>query len=250
MVGSVGDDDFGPRLVDALTVAGVDASGVGVDQGAPTGIASIVVASDGDNAIVTFGGANHRVGQAELHRVDDRLPDASMLLVQLEIPMDVVAAAVRRARARGVVVLLDPAPVAALPETLFADIDWITPNVLETEVLTGIAPLTEADARRAGGVLRERGVEHVAITLGAEGCFYTGAEGSFRVAAPSVAVVDTVGAGDAFAGALAAALDAGADVGSALERAVAAGALATTKRGAQPSLPTREEVDALIATSA
>jgi ribokinase len=147
-------------------------------------------------------------------------------------------------------VLLDPAPVTTLGDELVADLDWITPNVLETEVLTGIAPLTEADARRSGRMLLDRGVDHVAITLGAEGCFYTGAEGSFFVAAPSVPVVDTVAAGDAFVGALAAALVKDADVGTALERACAAGALATTKAGAQPSLPTGAEVDALLARSA
>jgi ribokinase len=160
--------------------------------------------------------------------------------------MDVVAAAVRRARARGVGVLLDPAPAAPLPDAVYADIEWLTPNAVETEVLTGISPLTERDARLAGEVLRERGVEHVAITLGAAGCFSTGGEGSFRVAAPRVDTIDTVAAGDAFAGALAAALAGGADVGPALERAVAAGALATTKRGAQPSLPVAGDVDELL----
>jgi len=246
LVGCVGDDDFGSRLVQSLRDDGVDVTGVATDPGAPTGVASIVVSAAGDNSIVTVGGANHRIGRSELHRVDERLEHASMLLVQLEVPMDVVAAAVRRARARGVGVLLDPAPVAPLPDTLYADVEWMTPNAVETELITGIAPLGERDARRAGEWLRERGVEHVAITLGAEGCFYTGAEGSFRVDAPTVDAIDTVGAGDAFAGALAAALSAGADVGSALERAAAAGALATTKRGAQPSLPTAREVDQLL----
>jgi ribokinase len=246
IVGCVGSDDFGPRLVASLNDADVDTGGVSIDPGAPTGVASIVVGANGENQIVTVGGANHRVGRADLHALDGHLADASMLLVQLEIPMDVVAAAVRRARARGVGVLLDPAPVAPLPDTLYADVEWITPNVVETQVLTGIAPLTESDARRAGECLRERGVEHVAITLGAEGCFYTGAEGSFRVAAPPVDAIDAVGAGDAFAGALAAALTGGEGVGTALERAVAAGALATTKRGAQPSLPTAADVDVLL----
>src|SRR5205823_303246 len=106
--------------------------------------------------------------------------------------------------------------------------------------------MMETDAALAGRWLRDRGVEHAAITLGAEGCFYTGAEGSFRVGAPPVDVVDPVAAGDAFAGALAAAVVRGEDVGSALERACAAGALATTRRGAQPSLPTAAEVDSLI----
>jgi len=250
IVGAVGDDDFGARLVASLADAGVDTSGIGIDPAAPTGVACIVVAATGENVIVTAGGANHRVGRGELHRLDERLPDASVLLVQLEIPVDVVAAAIRRAHARGVTVVLDPAPVTEVPDAVLTDVDWITPNVVETEALTGIAPLTETDARRAAGVLRDRGVDHVAITLGAEGCYYAGAEGSFRVDAPSVAVVDTVAAGDAFNGALAASLDAGADVTTALERAVAAGALATTKPGAQPSMPTGAEVDALIARRA
>jgi ribokinase len=247
MIGSVGDDDFGRRLTEALAEEGIDAARVGTDPGAPTGVASIVVTGSGENHIVTVGGANHRVGTRELHLLDEVLPDASMLLVQLEIGAAVVAAAVRRARARGVAVLLDPAPVAALPEEIYGDVDWITPNAHETEALTGVAPLTRGDAQRAGEILRGRGVDHVAITLGAEGCFYTGTEGSFAVAAPRVAVVDTTAVGDAFAGALAAALDGGEDVGSSLERACCAGALAATRRGAQPSLPAAAEVEALLA---
>ena len=246
MVGAVGDDDFGPGLIASLANAGVDTSGVTVDAGAPTGVASILVAESGENSIVTFGGANHRVGRTELLALDERLADASVLLVQLEIPAAVVQDAVRRAHARGVVVILDPAPVAPLPDDLLADVDWITPNVVETEAITGTAPLTETDASRAAKMLRDRGIDHVAITLGAEGCFYSGAEGSFRLESPSVDVVDTVAAGDAFNGALAAALDRTDDVGTALERACAAGALATASRGAQPSMPTAAEVDALL----
>ena len=247
IVGAVGADDFGPRLVDALEQNRVDTSGVTVDPDAATGVASIVVSESGDNAIVTVGGANHRVGRTELRALDERLPDATVFLVQLEIPIAVVQDAVRRAHARGTVVVLDPAPVAALGDDLLADVDWITPNVIEAEVLTGIAPLDESDARRAAEMLRRRGVDHVVITLGAEGCVYSGAEGSFRVEPPSVDVVDTVAAGDAFNGTLAASLDRGDDVGTALERACAAGALATTRSGALPSMPTGAEVDALLA---
>jgi ribokinase len=174
------------------------------------------------------------------------LSRASLFCVQLEIPMRVVERAVTLAREAGVAVMLDPAPVTALPDSLLTSVAWITPNALETEMLTGTAPLDEADARRAAEMLRARGVEHVAITRGAEGCFYSGPEGSFRVDAPSVDVVDTVASGDAFNGALAAAIAGGEDVGSALERACAAGALAATRPGAQPSLPTAADVDRLL----
>lgn len=246
LVGRVGDDEFGRALIAGLRSEEIDIDGVAVDGSVPTGTALISVADGGENTIVTVGGANHAVGDDELRFLESVIDDAWILLVQLEIPLEVVREGVAIAGRAGVPVLLDPAPVTDLPDAMLTGVAWITPNVRETEVLTGIAPLTEVDAKLAAEALRGRGIAHVAITLGGEGCFYSGIEGSFAVAAPSVSVIDTVASGDAFNGSLAAALDSGDDVGSALRRACAAGALAATRPGAQPSLPTRADVDELL----
>lgn len=246
LIGRVGGDDFGPLAVDAIRSRGVRVSAISADRDAATGVAFICVTQDGQNTIVTVGGANHRVGQDELETLARMLSGARLLLIQLEVPLEVVEAAVALAKQAGVDVVLDPAPVTTLPETLLTNVSWITPNETETKALTGIEPGDERSAATAAATLRSRGVEHVAITLGERGCFYLGPGAALSIPAPTVDVVDTVAAGDAFNGALAASLVDALGPVEALRRASAAGALATTRRGAQSSLPTKSEVDALV----
>jgi ribokinase len=224
LIGRVGDDDFGRR---ALASLDVDTSGITVDPDAPTGVALITVAEDGSNTIVTAGGANHRIGDGELRTLEGALYGADFLLVQLEVPMRVVEAAVRMAQGASVPVMLDPAPYAPLPEAVLAGLDWITPNEVEAG---------------AFGDLRAAGVRNVVVTRGADGCVHNG---ELRVAAPAVGAVDTVACGDAFNAALAVALSEGRPTEDALGFACAAGALTATKHGAQTSLPTRADVDRL-----
>jgi ribokinase len=246
LIGRVGGDDFGPLVVDAIRAAGVGVSAITVDRDATTGIALICVAASGENTIVTVGGANHRVGAEDLESLGRMMRGARLLVVQLEIPLDVVESAVALARHAGVPVVCDPAPVAPLSDDILAGVSWITPNETETEALTGIAPADERSAAAAASVLRSRGVEHVAITLGGRGCFYLGPADALSIPAPDLDVVDTVAAGDAFNGALAAGLVTGLGPPDALRRACAAGALAASRAGAQSSLPTRAELDALV----
>jgi ribokinase len=212
-------------------------SNVHIDPDAPTGTALITVAADGANTIVTSGGANHRVGRHELDALRAALEGARVLLIQLEIPIEVVADAVALANDAGVVVVLDPAPVLPLPADLLANVGWITPNVTEAQALTGTA-----EPRAAARVLCDRGVRNAVVTDGAAGCVYVGDAGALEVPAPEVVAVDTVACGDAFNGALAAELVRGAPADDALRIACAAGALAATRRGAASSLPRREEV--------
>ena len=249
LIGRVGGDDFGDQLVETVRAAGVRVSAITVDRDASTGVALICVAGSGENTIVTVKGANGNVGREELDVLDRLRLRSIVLLMQLEIPPAVVAAAAESAREAGLIVILDPAPVATLSDAVLANVSWITPNETETEVLTGIDPSSEDAATRAGEALRSRGVERVAIKLGPRGCVYCGPEGTIAVPAPPVKAVDTVGAGDAFNGALAASVVAGLDVHGALRRACAAGAIASTRRGALPSLPTRSEVEAALAGS-
>jgi ribokinase len=155
-----------------------------------------------------------------------------------------------------VIVVLDPAPMIELQDApsgapsndvLLGNVSWITPNETEAEALTGIAPTDEAGAKRAAEALRSRGVDRVAITLGPRGCFYAGPDGTLTVPAPHVDVVDTVGAGDAFNGALTASIVTGREPAEILRRACTAGAIACTRKGALPSLPTAAELEVALA---
>jgi ribokinase len=241
LVGRVGRDGIGADLIEELRSSGVDVGGVGGDMEATTGLALITVAADGTNTIVTVGGANHHVGSEELHAFELLLQTASVVLVQLEIPIEAVTTAVEIAHAEGVRVMLDPSPVRELPDELYGKLAWITPNELEARALTGTAVPEEA-----AEILRGRGVRDVVVTLGARGAYHLGSDGGSYIEAPSVTAVDTVACGDAFSGTLAARLDAGEPVPDALRWACAGGAIAATREGAFPSLPTRQEVGDLL----
>jgi ribokinase len=240
LIGRVGDDASGRMLRGALEADGVDVTSVHIDPEAPTGTALITVADDGANTIVTSAGANHRVGVRELDSLRAALEQARVLLVQLEIPIDVVQRAVALAREAGVTVVLDPAPVRSLPDDLVAQLDWITPNQTEAASLCGTD-----DPVEAAGLLHERGVRHAVVTIGEQGCVYRGPSGELAVPAPRVVAVDTVACGDAFNGALAARLAAGAGVEEALATACSAGAIAATRAGAGAALPTLADVRTL-----
>ncbi|MER3399688.1 MAG: ribokinase [Thermoflexus sp.] len=247
MIGRVGNDVFGPALRRALETAGVDIEGVAVDPETSSGTALIVVAEGGQNTIVIIPGANGRVGAAELAQLERWLATARILLLQLEVPLDVVMAAAERAARAGVMVILNPAPAAPLPPEAYRWCTWLTPNEVEAEGLVGF-PLTEPGAvEEAARTLVGRGCRHVVITLGERGSLYADAETIRWIPAYSVPVVDTVAAGDAFNGALAAALWEGRSIEEALRWASAAGALSVTRPGAQPSLPSREELLAFLA---
>jgi ribokinase len=237
LIGRVGDDDLGRRAKEALEREGVDTSSVRIDPDEATGVALISVAEDGENTIVTSGGANHRIGEAELGDLGRAMNGCDVLLVQLEVPMTIVDTAVRLAREASASVVLDPAPVAPLSSSVLGGLDWITPNDVEAEALTG-----HTDPRQACDALLARGVRNVVVTLGPDGCVYNG----LHIPAPTVEAIDTVACGDAFDGALAVALASGASALEALQRGCAAGALAATKQGAQTSLPTAAEVDRLL----
>lgn len=249
LIGRVGADAFGEQVVEAIRAAGVRVSAISLDRDAPTGVALITVADTGENTIVTVKGANGNVGSEELDVLDRLRLQSIVLMMQLEIPVPVATKAAESAREAGLIVILDPAPVTGLPDELLANVSWITPNETETKALTGVQPSDEEAAARAGELLRARGVARVAVKLGPRGCVYVGPEGTIAVPAPAVEAIDTVAAGDAFNGALAASLVDGHDVEGALRRACSAGAIAATRRGALPSLPTRSEVEAALSAS-
>lgn len=247
MVGRVGGDVFGGTLRAGLAADGIDTRGVTTCAGVSSGVALIEVNDAAENTIVVVPGANGQLGDDDLALLESALDGASALLLQLEVPLAAVVRAAQLARARGVTVVLDPAPAQALPPALYAAADIITPNETEAAALVGFALDGEAALERAAEALLARGVGTAVIKLGARGAYWRGAAGSGALPAFPVHALDTVAAGDAFNGGLAAALDGGLSFAAALRWGMAAGALSTTRAGAQPALPSRAEVAALLA---
>jgi ribokinase len=237
-----------------LVDAGVDVTHVGTDDAAASGVALILLAEGGggsgavstagDNSIIVASGANMRVSVADLDVIDWR--DVAVLLVQLEIPIETVTEAMRRAHAAGVLVILDPAPSRGCPPDILALADILTPNETEAGDLAGMLITDVASALAAGARLRSWEQQRVIVKLGGQGLVVCDAEGGRHVPAIPIPVVDTTAAGDAFCGALAARLAAGAPFEDALRYAIGGGALAVTVLGAQPSLPTLAAVERLL----
>jgi ribokinase len=244
MVGRVGNDAFGKDLLAGLRANDVDCSGISVDPTSHSGVAVITVDAQGDNTIVVIPGANGHVGAVENDRLAERLPQASILLLQLEIPLAAVIAAATAAQDMGVTVILDPAPAQPLPPDLYAAVDILTPNQLEATQLTGIAVVDAETAIQAGQQLRQWGVKTAIVKLGAQGAVCVTATDATMIPAIPVVAIDTVAAGDAFNGGLAAALAMGASLPTALKQATAVAALSVTRSGAQPSLPNQTELAA------
>jgi len=246
MVGRVGDDPFATQILGLLQAHGVDTGQVSRNHQMGTGIAQIVVGGAGENSIVVVPLANSTLDPAAIGNARELLSGARVLLTQLEIPLPAVTAALAMGRALGLTTMLNPAPARELDQELLSLVDICVPNQVEATTLTGEDTGTVAGAVRAARNLCDRGCGAAVVTLGERGCVWADRDGDFEMAAIPVAAVDTVAAGDAFCGALAAALSAGRSLRLALERATAAGALATTVRGATSSLPTREAVDRML----
>jgi ribokinase len=238
LIGKVGTDESGRALVHELAQAGVEVSRIGRAEG-PTGTAVITVDGHGTNTIVVVPAANAALTPDDVTAARAVIGAGDAVLMQLEVPIETVVAAAASARAAGVPVFLNPSPVQPLPDELFDGLAYLVVNETELAALTDGA----GDPAR----LLARGVQRIVLTLGGRGARLIDAAGARDVAPFRVASVDTTAAGDAFLGALAATV-AERGVDAALETASAAGALATTRMGAQPSLPTLAEVDALLLT--
>lgn len=246
MVGAVGDDDAGIWLRSIARDDGVSTTHVLTTPGT-SGTAIIEVDPTGANRIIVVPGANAMLTPTFVEAAVAQIHNPRVVLAQGEIPLDAVAAAMRAGRARGALTMLNPAPVFDIPREVMAHVDVIIPNETETTELTGLPTTTRVDAAMAATELVDRGARFAVVTCGSRGASWASAShGSGAVPAFAVRAVDTVAAGDAFCGALAAMLADGMAFGEALQWASGAGGLATTVPGAVPSLPNRTDVQALL----
>jgi ribokinase len=243
MIGCVGEDVFGQALLDNLNSAGVETAAVKRVAG-PSGIAQILVADNGENSIVVVPGANDKVDPAAIDRQAALIRSAGLVLCQLELPPETTSYLLAFCAEAGVPVMLDPAPAAALPETIWRQVEWFTPN--ETEAAFYLGHITTPEDGTAE--LLGRGLRGVVLKRGGEGAFVAVAGGNAAwVKSFHVDAIDTVGAGDCFNGALAVAMLEGNDPWVAARFASAAAAISVTRRGAQASMPSRVEVDDFLA---
>lgn len=244
----LGADPMGDRLAAALAEAGLPSGPIGRTPEAATGVALIAVDAEGRNQIAVAPGANHRLTPDRVQSHADLLARSEVVLLQLETPVDTVRWALTEARRLGKRTVLNPAParVLPLPADVLALVDYLTPNEVEAGLLTDRMVRSLDEAEEAGRLLVARGVSTVVVTMGPMGVVAVSASGALRVPAFPVEAIDTVGAGDAFSGGLAACLAAGVPIEGALLVASAAGALTCTRRGALDAMPSREEVVAMM----
>jgi ribokinase len=246
MVGRVGKDEFAATLLENLKLANVNTQFVIQDPEASTGVALIEVDDSGENSIVVASGANMRVTSLDVDAAQEAISAADLLLLQLEIPLKTVLQAAVLAKRKNVTVILNPAPARKLTSELLRLVDIIIPNETETALLTGLPVDSQSEIRVAASSLLTSGVKTIILTLGENGALLTQEGKSDKFPAFQVNPVDTTAAGDAFVGGFAVALAEGKSVTEAIRWGNAAGALATTRLGAQPSLPIRQDVEIML----
>jgi ribokinase len=242
LVSRVGADQFGQQTRSNFLAEKIDTAYMVTDPEHPSGVALITVDGAGQNAIVVAPGANAHLSATDVDRAEKALMAADMVLTQLETPLDTLVHLCAKLRALGKRLVLNPAPVVALPAEVYEQLYLITPNETEATLLTGIEVTDEASAQRAADILLSQGVQQVIITLGARGAFYSNGTDSWLTQAPKVTPVDTTAAGDIFNGCLTVALAEGQPMRSAMQLACTAAALSVTRMGAQASAPYRAEV--------
>lgn len=238
----LGNDVLGRQSVGYFKKEGIDTRYIALDEDSAFGVALISVDDHAENSIVVASGANMLLNEQDVDKMLEEMCEGDILLMQLEIPLQTVEYAARKAFGKGVKVVLNPAPARSLPKELFRHLYMVTPNRIEAEMLTGIKIANDADVEKVAEEICAMGVKNVIITLGSKGCLIREEGVSYRIDAFKVEPVDTTAAGDTFNGALCVGLSEGMDLKQAAVMASKASSIAVTRMGAQSSIPYREEL--------
>ena len=241
MIGKVGEDGFGQTLINSLKNDKVDTTYIQTSKGA-TGVALITVDKNAQNYIVVSPGANFEVKEDDIDNNIEAIKNSDIVVLQLETPLNTIKYALNKAKELNKYTILNPAPAVKLDDEIIKNVDLLTPNETELEIISGVSIETEEDIQKAAQIMIEKGVKELIVTLGSKGSLYINKEKSMFKKAYKVEAVDTTAAGDSYTGALAVALSQDKNIEDALDFGSKVGALSVLKEGAQSSLPTLEDV--------
>ena len=241
MIGKVGEDGFGQTLINSLKNDKVDTTYIQTSKGA-TGVALITVDKNAQNSIVVSPGANFEVKEDDIDNNIEAIKNSDIVVLQLETPLNTIKYALNKAKELNKYTILNPAPAVKLDDEIIKNVDLLTPNETELEIISGVSIETEEDIQKAAQIMIEKGVKELIVTLGSKGSLYINKEKSMFKKAYKVEAVDTTAAGDSYTGALAVALSQDKNIEDAMDFASKVGALSVLKEGAQSSLPTLGDV--------
>lgn len=241
MIGKVGEDGFGQTLINSLKNDKVDTTYIQTSKGA-TGVALITVDKNAQNSIVVSPGTNFEVKEDDIDNNIEAIKNSDIVVLQLETPLNTIKYALNKAKELNKYTILNPAPAVKLDDEIIKNVDLLTPNETELEIISGVSIETEEDIQKAAQIMIEKGVKELIVTLGSKGSLYINKEKSMFKKAYKVEAVDTTAAGDSYTGALAVALSQDKNIEDAMDFASKVGALSVLKEGAQSSLPTLEDV--------
>lgn len=241
MIGKVGEGGFGQTLINSLKNDKVDTTYIQTSKGA-TGVALITVDKNAQNSIVVSPGANFEVKEDDIDNNIEAIKNSDIVVLQLETPLNTIKYALNKAKELNKYTILNPAPAVKLDDEIIKNVDLLTPNETELEIISGVSIETEEDIQKAAQIMIEKGVKELIVTLGSKGSLYINKEKSMFKKAYKVEAIDTTAAGDSYTGALAVALSQDKNIEDAMDFASKVGALSVLKEGAQSSLPTLEDV--------